>query len=106
MYSALYTMKTLEFNRIINKQLRANKCRYVKSYKTGPKTVKLWSKASFLCLMNIVENTKIKVITNMWKILWDLYLLAMMYLISLYSFHISYSWKPNSSPVYIYLHKL
>ena len=64
-YSALYTMKPLEFNRIINEQLRANKCRYVKSYKTGPKTAKLLSKASLLCLINILENTKIKVITNM-----------------------------------------
>lgn len=42
-------MKPLEFNWIINKQLRKNKFRYAKSYKTGPKTVKLWSKASYMC---------------------------------------------------------
>lgn len=58
-------MKPLECNRIINEQLRPNKCRYVKSYKTGPKTMKLQSTASLLCLTNIAENTKIKVITNM-----------------------------------------
>lgn len=60
-YSALYVMKPLEFNSIINKQLRKIKFRYLKSYKTEPKTVKLWSKASYMCLTNILENTKIKI---------------------------------------------
>lgn len=61
-HSALYAIKHLEFNRIIYEKLRANKCRYVKSDKTGPKTVKLGPIASLLCLMNTAEN--IKVITN------------------------------------------
>lgn len=37
----------------------------MKSNETGSKIVNLLSKASLLCLTNTVENTKIKVITNM-----------------------------------------
>lgn len=71
----------------------------MKSNETGSKIVNLLSKASLLCLTNTVENTKIKVITNMWKILWELYLqyTYVWVTISLHSFHVSYSWKANSS---------